>query len=120
MSDLRCCDWAKSELAIAYHDSEWGRPQHDDRVLFEYVILDGAQAAVSGETILRKREAYRKAFDQFDPAIVARYNQRKIAKLLANPGIIRNKLKVASAVQNARAFLKVQEEFGSFDAYIWR
>ena len=107
-------------MSIAYHDREWGVPAHDDRSLFEFLILEGAQAGLSWETILRKRENYRAAFDNFDPAKVARYDQRKIAKLLANEGIIRNRLKVASAVQNARAFLAVQKEFGSFEAYVWR
>jgi DNA-3-methyladenine glycosylase I len=113
------CPWAKSDLMIAYHDAEWGRPVHDDRTLFEFLTLEGAQAGLSWETILRKRPAYRQAFDNFDPAKVARYDARKIAKLLANDGIVRNRLKIASAVSNAKAFLKVQEEFGSFDAYLW-
>jgi DNA-3-methyladenine glycosylase I len=114
------CTWAKNELAIRYHDEEWGVPVHDDRRLFEFLILEGAQAGLSWDTILRKRENYRAAFDGFDPARVARYDQRKIARLLADPGIVRNRLKVASAVANARAFLAVQDEFGSFDAYAWR
>ena len=114
------CSWAKNELAIRYHDEEWGVPVHDDRRLFEFLILEGAQAGLSWDTILRKRENYRAAFDGFDPARVARYDQRKIARLLADPGIVRNRLKVASAVANARAFLAVQDEFGSFDAYVWR
>ena len=120
MSELRRCDWATTELGIAYHDSEWGVPQHDDRRLFEFLILEGAQAGLSWETILRKREAYRRAFDDFDPARVARYDRRKIAKLLADPGIVRNRLKIDSAVQNAQAFLQVQQEFGTFDCYVWR
>jgi len=107
-------------LSIAYHDREWGVPIHDDRTLFEFLILEGAQAGLSWETILRKRGNYRRAFDNFDPAKVAKYDQRKIAKLLADEGIIRNRLKIASAVQNARAFREVQKEFGSFDAYVWR
>ena len=114
------CHWAKSDLAIAYHDREWGVPRHDDRGLFEFLVLEGAQAGLSWETILRKRENYRRAFDKFDPKRVAKYDQTKIAKLLANEGIIRNRLKIGSAVQNARAFLALQEEFGSFDAYIWQ
>lgn len=113
------CAWAKNELAIAYHDVEWGVPLHDDQRLFEFLILEGAQAGLSWDTILRKREAYRRAFDNFDPARVARYSEAKCEKLLLNDGIIRNRLKIASAVSNARAFLKVQKEFGSFDTYIW-
>ena len=113
------CSWAKNELNIPYHDAEWGVPLHDDRGLFEFLILEGAQAGLSWDTILRKREAYREAFDNFDPAKVARYTDAKCAKLLLNEGIIRNRLKIASAVVNAKAFLAVQEEFGSFDKYIW-
>jgi len=113
------CTWAKNDLAIAYHDAEWGVPLHDERGLFEFLILEGAQAGLSWDTILRKRDAYRKAFDNFEPAKVARYNEARCAKLLLNDGIIRNRLKIASAVSNAKAFLKVQKEFGSFDAYIW-
>jgi len=113
------CGWARNDLAIHYHDTEWGVPLHDDRGLFEFLILEGAQAGLSWDTILRKREAYRKAFDNFDAAKVARYSEAKQAKLLANDGIIRNRLKIASAIGNAKAFLKVQEEFGSFDTYIW-
>ncbi len=105
---------------IAYHDEEWGVPVHDDRVLFEYLTLGGAQAGLSWNTILRKRENYRRAFDGFDPAVVAKYGERKVAKLLTDPGIVRNRLKIRSAIGNARAFLAVQEEFGSFDAYLWR
>lgn len=114
------CDWAKTRLSIDYHDKEWGVPQHDDRTLFEFLILEGAQAGLSWETILQKRENYRTAFSGFDPAKVARYDSKKIAALLNNPGIVRNKLKINSAVNNARAFLKVQKEFGSFDKYVWR
>jgi DNA-3-methyladenine glycosylase I len=114
------CEWAKSELSIAYHDQEWGVPQHDDRRLFEFLILEGAQAGLSWETILRKREAYRKAFDEFDPQRVARYTPKRVEKLLANPGIVRNRLKVTGAVRNAKAFLAVQAEAGSFDAYVWQ
>jgi DNA-3-methyladenine glycosylase I len=113
------CPWAKSDLSIAYHDEEWGRPVHDDRTLFEFLILEGAQAGLSWETILRKRDAYRQAFDDFDPAKVARYTDARIARLLANDGIVRNRLKVASAVANAKAFLIVQKEHGSFDRYLW-
>lgn len=114
------CTWARKELDILYHDTEWGVPQHEDRVLFEFLILEGAQAGLSWSTILAKRDAYRKAFDGFNPEKVARYTPQKIEELLQNPGIVRNRLKVESAVRNARAFLKVQEEFGSFDAYLWR
>lgn len=114
------CDWARSEKAIAYHDTEWGVPLHDERALFEFLILEGAQAGLSWETILQKRDSYRLAFDNFDPQKVVSYKAGKIEKLLNNPGIIRNRLKIASAVQNARAFLLVQKEFGSFDAYVWR
>jgi DNA-3-methyladenine glycosylase I len=114
------CAWANNELAILYHDKEWGRPVHDDRVLFEFLILEGAQAGLSWNTILQKRDNYRKAFDRFDPKRVADYDRRKILQLLRNPGIVRNKLKIASAVENAKAFLRVQQEFGSFDRYIWQ
>lgn len=113
------CHWATNELNMVYHDNEWGVPQHDDRVLFEFLILEGAQAGLSWDTVLRKREAYCKAFDNFDPAKVGRYSDAKCAKLHTNEGIIRNRLKIASAVTNAKAFLKVQKEFGSFDTYIW-
>ena len=114
------CPWPVDELYIAYHDTEWGVPLHDDRALFEFLVLEGAQAGLSWHIVLKKRENYRAAFDQFNPEKVARYTPAKIAKLLANPGLIRNRLKIASAVRNARAFLAVQEEFGSFDRYIWR
>src|SRR5215210_5864974 len=113
------CSWATNDLNIPYHDAEWGVPVHDDNKLFEFLILDGAQAGLSWDTILRKREAYRSAFDNFDPAKVARYTDAKAGKLLTNEGIIRNRLKIASAVSNAKAFLKIQKEFGSFDKYIW-
>ena len=113
------CEWAVSDLAKAYHDKEWGVPLHDDRKLFEFIVLDGAQAGLSWETILKKREAYRAAFDNFEPAIIARYRDDKIAELLGNAGIVRNRLKINSAVRNASAYLMVQEEFGSFDTYIW-
>ena len=114
------CGWAKNDLAIRYHDEEWGVPQHDDRVLFEFLILEGAQAGLSWDTILRKRENYRAAFDGFGARKIARYDRKKMQALLRNDGIIRNKLKITSAVQNAKAFLAVQEEFGSFDRYIWQ
>jgi len=114
------CSWAKTPLSIAYHDDEWGVPLHDDNGLFEFLILEGAQAGLSWETILRKRDNYRAAFDLFIPAKVAKYDQRKIDKLLNNDGIIRNRLKINSAVTNAIAFLEVQREFGSFDEYVWR
>jgi DNA-3-methyladenine glycosylase I len=117
---MRRCQWATGELSIPYHDQEWGVPLHDDRGLFEFLILEGAQAGLSWNTILQKRENYRKAFDRFDPSKVARYDARKVAALLANPGIVRNRLKIASAVQNAQAFLRVQEEFGGFDPYVWK
>jgi DNA-3-methyladenine glycosylase I len=117
---LSRCDWAKNDLAIHYHDAEWGVPQRDDRKLFEFLILEGAQAGLSWDTILRKRENYRKAFDNFDVEKVARYDAKKCAELLQNGGIVRNRLKIASAVQNAQSFLKIRDEFGSFDAYIWR
>src|ERR1700740_2744356 len=111
------CAWATTPLGIAYHDAEWGVPVHDDRVLFEFLVLEGAQAGLSWETILRKREAYRRAFAGFVPDAVARFDDATIESLLADPGIVRNRLKVTSAVKNARAFLVVQEAFGSFDAY---
>ena len=122
MSAKTRCQWSTggNELYIDYHDHEWGVPQHDDRLLFEFLILEGAQAGLSWSTILNKREGYRKAFSGFDPVKVARYDKAKIAKLLQDPGIVRNRLKVESAVINARAFLAVQEEFNSFDAYIWQ
>jgi len=116
---MQRCSWPTNELAIKYHDEEWGTPLHDDQRLFEFLILEGAQAGLSWDTILRKRENYREAFDNFDAAKVARYSDAKCAKLLMNEGIIRNRLKVASAVSNAKAFLRVQKEFGSFDKYIW-
>jgi DNA-3-methyladenine glycosylase I len=114
------CTWAATPAMIAYHDQEWGVPQHDDRVLFEFLILEGAQAGLSWSTILNKREAYRKAFHGFDPARVAKYDAKKVRELLANEGIVRNRLKVAAAIQNAQAFLAVQKAFGSFDVYIWQ
>lgn len=114
------CDWARNEPAITYHDREWGVPCHDDRVLFEFLVLEGAQAGLSWDTILKKRENYRAAFDGFDPQKIARYNQRKLDSLMRNEGIVRNRLKILSVVKNAEAFLEVQKEFGSFDSYIWQ
>ncbi len=119
MKERQRCGWAKDDLMIEYHDREWGVPVHDDRLLFEFLILEGAQAGLSWSTILRKRPAYRAAFDGFDPRKVARYSEARMAKLLANDGIVRNRLKIASAVCNAKAFLAVQKEFGSFDRYLW-
>jgi DNA-3-methyladenine glycosylase I len=114
------CGWAQTPLLIDYHDREWGVPVHDDRTLFEFLILEGAQAGLSWETILRKRAAYRTAFADFDPQAVARFTPKTVERLLRDPGIVRNRLKVQSAVTNARAFLAVQREFGSFDDYVWR
>jgi len=116
---MKRCTWPTNDLSIRYHDEEWGKPLHDDRGLFEFLILEGAQAGLSWDTILRKRENYRKAFDGFDVNKVARYTDKKVEKLLQDEGIIRNRLKIASAISNARAFLAVQNEFGSFDKYIW-
>src|SRR5258705_3122090 len=114
------CDWAQKPLDIEYHDREWGTPVHNDRLLFEFLILEGAQAGLSWDTILRKRENYRAAFDGFDPQIVARYDQKKMGNLLKNDGIVRNRLKIASAVSNAQATLAVAEEYGTFDRYLWQ
>jgi len=114
------CPWPTNDLSIHYHDEEWGTPAHGDITLFEFLILEGAQAGLSWDTILKKRENYRAAFNNFDPQKIARYDRRKIQILMNNSGIIRNRLKIASTVQNARAFLEVQELFGSFDAYIWQ
>ena len=114
------CGWADTEIYVDYHDREWGVPVHDDRRLFEFLVLEGAQAGLSWTTILRKREHYRVAFDGFDPGLVAAYDQRKVDTLLANPGIVRNRLKIQAAVRNAQAFLALQQHFGSFDAYVWR
>ena len=114
------CAWARTPLSIAYHDEEWGVPQHDDTRLFEFIVLEGAQAGLSWETILNKRDNYRAAFDGFNPVKIAKYDERRIEKLMDNAGIIRNRLKINSAVTNARAFLEVKREFGSFDAYVWR
>src|SRR6266550_4614397 len=113
------CSWARSPLMIAYHDAEWGVPVHDDRVHFEFLTLEGAQAGLSWETILKKRESYRDAFADFDPERVARFTTARVERLLQNPGIVRNRLKVASTVQNAKAFRAIQKEFGAFDTYIW-
>ncbi len=114
------CRWPSNELSIRYHDEEWGVPVHDDRTWFEFLILEGAQAGLSWDTILKKRERYREVLDGFDPAKVARYGDAKVKKILANPGIVRNRLKIAATIKNAQAFLAVQKEFGSFDAYIWQ
>lgn len=114
------CAWARNEIEVRYHDEEWGVPVHDDRALFEFLVLEGAQAGLSWETILRKRDNYRAAFDNFDPATVAAYDDDKVAALLTDPGIIRNRLKIAAAVRNARAVLDIQEQTGSLDAYIWQ
>jgi DNA-3-methyladenine glycosylase I len=120
MADSRKrCAWAVTPAAIAYHDREWGLPVHDDRVHFEFLVLEGAQAGLSWNTILAKREAYRKLFANFDPVRVAKFGEEKIQSILKNPGIVRNRLKVRGAVKNAKAFLRVQREFGSFDAYVW-
>lgn len=114
------CPWATNEMNIAYHDQEWGVPLHDDRALFELLILEGAQAGLSWDTILKKRARYREVFDGFDVGKVAAYGRQRVRQLLKDPGIIRNKLKIEATIANAKAFLKVQDEFGSFDAYIWR
>jgi DNA-3-methyladenine glycosylase I len=114
------CRWASNDRSIFYHDREWGVPQHDDRVLFEFLLLEGAQAGLSWDTILQKRENYRAAFDGFDPKKIAAYDRRKTQRLVRDEGIVRNRLKIASAIQNAKAFLAVQQEFGSFDRYIWQ
>ena len=114
------CGWAKGDLSIAYHDAEWGVPVRDDGKLFEFLILEGAQAGLSWDTILRKRENYRKAFDNFDAEKVAHYNEKKLSELLLDEGIVRNRLKIASAVLNAKSYLKIKAEFGSFDSYIWQ
>jgi len=117
---LKRCAWATTPLGIAYHDAEWGVPVHDDAKLFEFLLLEGAQAGLSWETILRKRDAYRRAFAGFDPAKVARFSAARLRQLMHDDGIVRNRLKIKSAVTNAQAFLAVQQEFGSFDAYVWR
>jgi DNA-3-methyladenine glycosylase I len=119
MTNLQRCAWAKTEPNVSYHDKEWGVPVHDDRLLFEFLILEGAQAGLSWETILKKRDAYRKAFDNFNPSRVARYSPARAERLMKNAGIVRNRLKIESTIDNAKAFLRVQKEFGSFDAYVW-
>jgi DNA-3-methyladenine glycosylase I len=119
-AELFRCPWAKGDAYIQYHDVEWGVPVHDDRMLFEFLILEGAQAGLSWSTILNKRDNYRQAFDQFDPALVARYDKKKQESLLGDAGIVRNRLKIESAIDSAKAFLAVQEEFGDFDRFIWR
>lgn len=120
MSDFTRCGWAGTDpLYVAYHDEEWGVPAHDDRTLFEFLILEGAQAGLSWSTILKKRDNYRRAFDGFDPAAVAAYDEARIAALLADPGIVRNRLKVRATVRNAQNYLRVQQEFGRFDTYVW-
>jgi DNA-3-methyladenine glycosylase I len=118
-AEMHRCPWAKTDLYVRYHDTEWGVPVHDDRLLFEFLILEGAQAGLSWETILKKREAYRAAFDQFEAAVVAKYGEKKRQGLLADAGIVRNRLKIEAAIQNAKAFLAVREELGTFDKYIW-
>jgi len=117
---LNRCEWPKSDLAIRYHDEEWGVPVHDDVTFFEFLILEGAQAGLSWETVLRKRESYRKAFAEFDPEKAARFKAAEVTRWMKDEGLIRNRLKLQSVIQNAKAFLKIQEEFGSFDAYVWR
>lgn len=117
---MKRCEWAKEEPNISYHDKEWGRPEHNDQKLFEFLILEGAQAGLSWITILKRREGYRKAFSNFDPNKVAKFNEKKISKLLKDDSIIRNRLKIISAIKNAHHFLKIQDEFGSFDRYIWK
>ena len=117
---VKRCAWPQTDLALAYHDQEWGVPLHDDRALFEFLILEGAQAGLSWETVLRKRDNYRAAFDNFEVSKVAKYGPHKVEQLLKDPGIIRNRLKITSAIENAKAFLAVQREFGSFDEYLWR
>jgi DNA-3-methyladenine glycosylase I len=117
---LRRCHWAQSPAMVKYHDEEWGVPVHDDRKLFEFLILEGAQAGLSWETILKKRANYRRAFDRFDPAKIARYDRRKVRELMTDAGIVRNRLKIAATISNAEAFLAVRKEFGTFDRYVWR
>src|ERR1700687_2057615 len=116
---MKRCPWAKTELYVQYHDTEWGVPVHDDRLLFEFLILEGAQAGLSWETILKKRDSYRVAFDKFEAVVVSKYREKKRKTLLSDTGIVRNRLKIESAVQNAKMFLAVQQEFGTFAAYIW-
>ena len=120
MKEIVRCHWAQKEINIPYHDEEWGVPVHGDRLLFEFIILEGAQAGLSWDTILAKRARYREVFDRFDAETIARYDRKKVAALLKDPGIIRNRLKIASTISNAQAFLEIQREFGSFDKYLWR
>ena len=120
MKALERCEWPRSPLDIAYHDTEWGVPVHDDRTHFEFITLEGAQAGLSWSTILKKRDRYRAVLDGFDPEHIARYGKRKLDALVRDPGIVRNKLKIASLVPNARGFLAIQDEFGSFDRFVWR
>jgi DNA-3-methyladenine glycosylase I len=116
---MQRCEWATTEVMVDYHDQEWGVPVHDDRLLFEFLILEGAQAGLSWSTILNKRDNYRQAFDNFEARKIAKYDAKKARQLLANPGIVRNRLKIKAAILNAKAFLEVQKEFGSFDRYLW-
>src|SRR5579862_9906329 len=120
MPHIKRCDWATTVLGIPYHDREWGVPCYDDRKLFEFLILEGAQAGLSWETILKKREGYRRAFANFDPLKIAKFDAKKVQKLLLDESIVRNRLKIASTIQNAKAFLRIQKEFGSFSNYIWQ
>ena len=120
ISDKPRCTWPSNELAIRYHDEEWGRPVHDDRVFFQFLVLEGAQAGLSWDTILKKRENYRRAFDGFDPKKIAKYNKRKVAALMADGGLVRNRLKIEATISNAKAFLEIQHEFGTFDKYVWQ
>ena len=120
IADKPRCTWPSNELSIHYHDREWGRPVHDDRIFFEFLILEGAQAGLSWDTILKKRENYRRAFDNFDPKKIAKYDKRKIAALMADEGIVRNRLKIEATITNAKSFLALQREFGSFDKYVWQ
>src|SRR6476619_3666207 len=119
MTNLQRCAWAKTEPSVSYHDKEWGVPVHDDRLLFEFLILEGAQAGVSWETIVKERDAYRRAFDNFDPQRVARYSPARVEKQPKNAGMVRNRLKIEATVEDAKVVLRVQKEFGSFDAYVW-
>lgn len=120
IADKPRCTWPSNELSIHYHDREWGRPVHDDRIFFEFLILEGAQAGLSWDTILKKRENYRRAFDNFNPKKIAKYDKRKIAALMADEGIVRNRLKIEATITNAKSFLALQREFGSFDKYVWQ
>jgi DNA-3-methyladenine glycosylase I len=118
--NVKRCTWASNELSTKYHDEEWGKPVHDDRIWFEFLTLEGAQAGLSWDTILQKRDRYREVFSRFDPAKVARFDKKKVRALLRDPGIVRNRLKIAATVANAKAFLEIQKEYGSFDKYIWQ